>query len=108
MSATWFGFIAHKSLGEILWISFGFLGQLMFSARFLIQWLKSEAHGQSVIPMSFWYFSIFGSMMLLVYSIHIKDIVFVCAQLFGLSIYCRNLILIKNSKRSRSVKIEVD
>ncbi|MBA3487825.1 MAG: lipid-A-disaccharide synthase N-terminal domain-containing protein [Lysobacter sp.] len=77
------------------WIVIGFVGQALFSARFLLQWLASERARRSVIPTAFWYFSLGGSMVLLAYAIHRADPVFIVGQATGLAIYLRNLYLIR-------------
>ncbi|BAW81101.1 lipid A biosynthesis-like protein [Candidatus Nitrosoglobus terrae] len=79
---------------ETLWIGFGLLGQALFSARFLIQWIASERDKCSHIPVSFWYFSIMGGIMLLIYAIYREDPVFILGQAAGIFIYSRNLYLI--------------
>lgn len=56
-----------------MWIGIGLLGQLMFTARFFIQWLYSEKRKKSVIPITFWYFSLAGGIILLSYAIFRKD-----------------------------------
>jgi lipid-A-disaccharide synthase-like uncharacterized protein len=76
------------------WIAFGFLGQAMFSARFILQWVHSERVKRSVIPIGFWYFSIVGGAILLSYAIWREDPVFILGQSFGIVIYLRNLYLI--------------
>lgn len=76
------------------WLVLGFLGQLMFSARFLIQWIATERKRQSVIPVSFWFFSLAGSFLLLSYSIYRRDPVFIVGQSMGSLIYLRNLYFI--------------
>jgi len=81
-----------------LWLILGFCAQLCFSLRFLIQWIVSEKKKRSVVPLSFWYFSIFGGIGLSIYAIHIKDPVFICGQIFGVIIYVRNLMLLKIRK----------
>ena len=73
------------------WLVIGFLGQGLFSARFIIQWLQSERLKQSVIPRAFWYFSVAGGVTLLAYAIHRRDPVFILGQASGLIIYFRNL-----------------
>jgi lipid-A-disaccharide synthase-like uncharacterized protein len=73
---------------------FGFAGQALFSARFIVQWVASEAKKQSVIPLAFWYFSLAGGVFLLVYAILRHDPVFVLGQAAGLIVYVRNLVLI--------------
>ena len=77
------------------WVIFGLLGQSMFFMRFIIQWIASEKNGESVIPVAFWYFSIIGGVMILIYSLHIKDPVFILGQGLALVIYVRNLVLIR-------------
>jgi lipid-A-disaccharide synthase-like uncharacterized protein len=77
-----------------LWLGIGLLGQAMFSARFLIQWLVSERRRESVIPVPFWYFSIAGGLTLLAYAIHRLDPVFILGQSTGVFIYARNLYFI--------------
>ena len=83
-----------------LWLIIGLVGQVMFSMRFILQWIASERHKKSVIPISFWYFSIAGSLLLLAYSIHRQDPVFILGQSLGCVIYFRNLVLIDRDKRN--------
>lgn len=73
------------------WLAVGFLGQALFSARFIVQWLSSEKIKKSVIPKAFWYFSMAGGATLLAYAIHREDPVFIVGQAAGLFIYARNL-----------------
>jgi lipid-A-disaccharide synthase-like uncharacterized protein len=82
------------------WVALGLLGQLLFGSRFIIQWVASERKGKSVIPVAFWYLSLGGSAILLVYSIHIADPVFILANVFNSFIYVRNLMLIGKEKRA--------
>lgn len=72
----------------------GMLGQVMFFSRFLVQWIASEKKGRSVVPLSFWYLSIGGGGLLLIYAIWRKDPVIVLGQAVGLFVYVRNLMLI--------------
>jgi lipid-A-disaccharide synthase-like uncharacterized protein len=76
------------------WIILGLFAQFLFFLRFFVQWIVSEKKGQSIIPVSFWYLSIGGSILLLIYSIYRKDIVFILGQSVGSFVYMRNLILI--------------
>lgn len=73
------------------WLAVGFLGQALFSARFIVQWLSSEKLKKSVIPKAFWYFSVAGGATLLAYAVHRRDPVFIVGQAAGLFIYARNL-----------------
>lgn len=66
--------------------------------RFIIQWIASEKEGKSVIPFSFWIFSLGGSALLLAYAIHRKDPVFILGQAPNIFIYSRNIYLIKKRK----------
>lgn len=79
------------------WITFGMIGQLLFFMRFFVQWIASEKAKKSVIPISFWYFSIGGALILLIYSIYRLDPVFILGQSMGIVIYLRNLYLIKKN-----------
>lgn len=85
-----------------MWIGIGLLGQLMFTARFFIQWLYSEKRKKSVIPITFWYFSLAGGIILLSYAIFRKDPVFIIGQATGAFIYTRNLQLIYREKKQKS------
>jgi lipid-A-disaccharide synthase-like uncharacterized protein len=86
------------------WVAFGLLGQLAFGSRFVIQWIASERKGRSIIPTPFWYLSLVGSVILLIYAIHIADPVFILANLFSGLIYVRNLMLIgKEKQASRAI-----
>lgn len=76
---------------DTFWLVIGFLGQGLFSARFIVQWLKSEKLKKSVVPLAFWYFSLAGGGTLLAYAIHRGDPVFIVGQATGLFIYLRNL-----------------
>jgi lipid-A-disaccharide synthase-like uncharacterized protein len=80
---------------ESLWLLIGFGGQALFMGRFVIQWLASERSRRSVIPVSFWYLSILGALVLLAYAVHRRDPVFVAGQGLGVAIYLRNLHLIR-------------
>ena len=85
-----------------LWLGLGFFAQILFSARFLVQWLASERVGKSIMPLAFWYLSIAGSILLLAYSIYRKDPVFILGQSLGIFIYSRNLFLIYREKKMAS------
>jgi lipid-A-disaccharide synthase-like uncharacterized protein len=82
------------------WLVIGLLGQALFSMRFLVQWVASERRGRSVLPVTFWYLSIAGSLVLLAYAVHRRDIVFTLGQAGGVLIYARNLQLIRAARRA--------
>ncbi|MEN5037731.1 lipid-A-disaccharide synthase N-terminal domain-containing protein [Pseudomonas sp. TWI929] len=86
---------------ETLWLIVGFAGQAVFTGRFVLQWLYSEFKRRSVIPVGFWYLSMLGSALLLVYAIYRKDPVFIIGQSFGLLVYLRNLQLIARYKEQK-------
>lgn len=79
---------------QTLWVGFGLLAQTMFFLRFVVQWLASERAKMSVMPIAFWWLSLTGGLMLLIYSIWRKDPVFIIGQATGVFIYLRNLWLI--------------
>lgn len=80
------------------WTGVGFAGQTLFFSRFLVQWFVSEQKKKSVIPVSFWYFSVGGGTILLIYSLYRRDPVFIVGQSVGLLVYCRNLWFIHKHK----------
>ena len=92
-------YIESLSQIEILFLFIGFSGQGLFASRFIVQWIYSEKKGESYIPVTFWYLSIFGGIGLLSYAIFRKDPVIILGQSFGIFIYLRNLILIYKKNR---------
>ena len=84
---------------EHFWLTIGLLGQAFFSMRFLVQWIASERKGESIVPLSFWFFSLGGGLTLLVYAIYRRDPVFIIGQGAGLFVYSRNLYLIQRKGR---------
>ena len=87
---------------DAMCLAVGLLGQLMFTARFIVQWIASERAGQSVMPMAFWYLSIGGGLIVLAYGIHKLDLVIILGQLPGVIVYSRNIWLIRRG-RARDV-----
>lgn len=85
------------SRAELLWVLFGLFGQLMFTGRFIVQWIASERAKRSVVPIFFWYFSLAGGAILLSYAIYRRDPVFIVGQSLGVFIYLRNLVLIRKA-----------
>ncbi len=94
-----FGWLGVHGWAEFWWVIFGLGGQLLFTARFLVQWLASEKVGRSVVPVAFWYLSIGGGLVLLAYAIYRRDPVFILGQSMGVFIYLRNLVLIHAERR---------
>ncbi|WP_158968084.1 lipid-A-disaccharide synthase N-terminal domain-containing protein [Chachezhania sediminis] len=85
---------------ELVWVVVGLFGQLMFTMRFLIQWIASERQKKSVVPEMFWWFSIGGGLILFAYACYRADPVFLLGQSFGVVIYARNLWLLYAEKRA--------
>nr|AIA86140.1 LAB_N [uncultured Chlamydia sp.] len=81
------------------WLVVGLLGQAFFFMRFVVQWIASEKARKSIIPHAFWFFSIGGGIVLLVYAIYRRDPVFILGQAMGLVIYFRNIFFIRREKR---------
>ncbi|WP_417262722.1 lipid-A-disaccharide synthase N-terminal domain-containing protein [Celeribacter sp.] len=99
----WLMTILHvETVTELWWVLFGLSAQLMFTARFLLQWIASERAKNSVMPVAFWYFSLAGGVMLLIYALYRKDPVFVLGQALGVVIYVRNLWLIYANRRANN------
>lgn len=78
----------------VLWVAIGFLGQLLFTGRMIVQWLVSERQRRSVVPPIFWWMSLTGASMLLAYFVWRQDIVGIFGQATGWLIYARNLWLL--------------
>jgi lipid-A-disaccharide synthase-like uncharacterized protein len=86
------GYLHDVFLGNIdVGILIGYIAQVLFAMRFVVQWIASERAGRSVVPTAFWVFSIGGGLMLLGYAIYRKDPVFIIGQAFGVFVYLRNL-----------------
>lgn len=81
-----------------VWVAVGFVGQALFTLRMVLQWYASERERRSVIPVGFWWGSLFGGLLLLVYFLWRKDIVGILGQSTGVVVYARNLILIHRAR----------
>jgi len=86
------------------WVLLGFIAQAFFTARFVVQWLASERAGRSVIPLSFWFLSIGGGILLLAYALYRRDPVFIAGQAFGVFVYLRNLYFVLRERREALAK----
>lgn len=82
------------------WVILGLIAQALFMMRFVVQWVASERAKRSVVPVAFWFFSLGGGVLLLVYAIQREDPVFILGQGLGLFIYVRNLWLIANERKA--------
>jgi lipid-A-disaccharide synthase-like uncharacterized protein len=81
------------------WVIFGFIAQFLFFSRFIVQLYATERRGYTFIPQSFWYLSIIGGSMILVYAFYRQDIVFIVGQGIALIIYIRNLIIARKNPK---------
>ena len=90
---------ASTSATEKLWLTVGFTAQLMFSMRFIVQWIASERARASIVPEAFWYFSLFGGLLLFFYAVYRLDPVFMLGQSAGFAIYARNIYFIRDNKK---------
>ena len=86
--------LSNLSVNDFLWVTIGTLGQLIFFSRWIIQWLSSEKSKTSVIPVAFWWCSLIGGIITLIYAHHIESFPFMLAQAIGIIVYSRNLYLI--------------
>lgn len=98
---SWFD---RQSAVELTWLALGFAAQAMFMMRFVIQWLASERIKRSIVPETFWYFSLAGGLMLLAYSIWRADPVYIVGQSLGTVIYARNIYFIWSHKRREAAE----
>jgi lipid-A-disaccharide synthase-like uncharacterized protein len=88
-------------MAETLILVLGFTGQAVFGMRFIVQWLYSEKKKRSVIPMAFWYLSLTGSILLMIYAMLRHDPVFILGQSTGFLVYLRNIRLIQVENRKK-------
>ncbi|MDR2219037.1 MAG: lipid-A-disaccharide synthase N-terminal domain-containing protein [Methylobacillus sp.] len=95
----WQSYFAGLGTGDIIWLAIGLLGQTMFMMRFIVQWIYSERHKKSIIPVSFWYLSLAGGLIVLAYGVHRAEPVIILGQLPGALVYTRNLMLIHRGNR---------
>jgi lipid-A-disaccharide synthase-like uncharacterized protein len=83
-----------------LWTAFGLLGNAIFATRFLVQWISSERKGRLVVPPLFWHLSFWGSLITLVYSLHVDKLPVILGYLALPAIYGRNLFLLGREGRA--------
>ena len=95
---TWMTMWANLPLAEKIWIGVGFIGQAVFGMRFVVQWIATERHKKSVVPVAFWYMSLIGSVIVLTYVIYRRDPVLIPSFSLNLLIYMRNLYFIHRKK----------
>jgi len=95
----WQAYFTGMDSGDVVWLAIGLFGQTLFMMRFVVQWIHSERHQKSVIPVSFWYLSLVGGLVVLAYGLHKAEPVIILGQLPGTIVYARNLMLIAREKR---------
>jgi len=93
-------YVEGMPTSDLIWLGIGLVGQCLFMMRFIVQWIHSEKHQQSLIPVSFWYFSLVGGLTVLAYGLHKLDPVIILGQLPGTVVYARNLMLLRNNKNN--------
>ena len=76
----------------------GLLGQGCFFSRFLVQWIASEKQGESIVPVIFWYLSLGGGLLVLIYAVWRQEPIFAMGQAVGIFVYTRNLMLIRKKR----------
>ena len=86
------------------WLAFGVIAQVLFGLRFIVQWIASERAGRSVMPLTFWFFSMGGGVLTLIYGLARRDGVIIIGQALSILIYIRNLMLIFKEERERAGK----
>ncbi len=84
------------------WLVFGIVAQLLFTARFVVQWIVSEKLGKSVVPIAFWFLSMGGGIMLLIYGLVRREPIIILGQALAVFIYIRNIVLIFRNKADGS------
>jgi lipid-A-disaccharide synthase-like uncharacterized protein len=95
-----FAFLNITSAVGIAWVGLGLLGQVLFAGRMLVQWITSERERRSVVPVAFWWMSLAGAALLVVYFVWRKDVIGVLGQSTGFLVYARNLRLIHRERGS--------
>ena len=83
----------------LLWKCIGFAGIGTFGTRFVVQWLYSEKHGESKVPVIFWWQSLVGTFLCLAYFLRQQDSVGVAGYLLNVIPYTRNLVLVYRKRR---------
>ena len=95
-AAAWF---QGQSTTDLIWVGVGVFAQIMFTMRFLVQWIASEKARRSVVPELFWYFSLGGGVLLFAYAFYRFDPVFMLGQGMGLVIYASNVYFVWSHKK---------
>lgn len=91
---------------SVAWTCLGFAGAFLFGSRFVVQWLHSEKHQKIVVPPVFWHLSFWGSVINLIYALHIDKLPVLAGVVFLPVIYGRNLMLLGKSRRDDSERTD--
>lgn len=91
---------------SLWWTAFGLFGNLLFSSRFVLQWLHSERLGRLEVPRLFWHLSFWGSLISLVYAFHVDKLPVILGYVFLPVLYARNLVLLSRTNRGATVETE--
>ena len=91
---------------ENAWFTFGVIGTIIFQGRFYLQWLASEREKKSTVPVSFWYMSSVGTIILLAYAVYKKEPVGVLGQGLNMVIYSRNLVHIWRDRGTLTPRVK--
>ena len=104
-----FDTLLNELTKEPFWTLWGFVGQVIFGGRFILQWLVSEYKKKSHVPTAFWFLSLLGSVILLIYCIHRNEPILILGFSLNTLIYIRNIHLIsRHAKRGEVTPIEND
>ena len=90
-----FAWLFHDT---IPWTCFGFCGAFLFGSRFVVQWLHSEKHQKIVVPPVFWHLSFWGSVINLIYAVHVDKLPLIVGAVFLPFIHGRNLVILRRDK----------
>lgn len=91
-----------------MWLVFGIVAQVLFAMRFVVQWIASERAGKSVMPVAFWFFSMAGGSLTLIYGLVKREPIIIIGQVLAIFIYVRNLQLIIKDHRRRKAAAKDD
>ena len=84
-----------------LWKVIGWAGNAIFFSRFFVQWIATEKKKKVIVPLSFWWLSLIGSLLLLIYGIYRQDSVFIFAYAFTWIPYIRNIVIHYRNQAAR-------
>ena len=101
-SPTFFFNLFNNENIPLILLVYGSIGQIIFTFRFIYQWIYSKKENESVLPPTFWWISLTGSMIIVSYGAMVKDPILILGQTFGLVSYIRNLMIGRKSEKTKS------